>query len=88
MLSWKRCDLRVTCTAVCPFMIYGELVQRWRLAQGAVLRKWPHKSGRCLPSLVWPCTSSLWLHESAEAASARICMMWRGCRFCEEMPPP
>jgi len=26
-------------------MIYGELVQRWRLAQGAVLRKWPHKSG-------------------------------------------
>lgn len=26
-------------------MIYGEIVQRWRLAQGAVLRKWPHKSG-------------------------------------------
>lgn len=33
------------CHAVCPFMIYGELVQRWRLAQGAVLMKWPHKSG-------------------------------------------
>ncbi len=31
--------------AVCPFMIYGELVQRWRLAQGAVLRKWPQKQG-------------------------------------------
>ena len=30
---------------MCPFMIYGELVQRWRLAQGAVLMKWPHKSG-------------------------------------------
>eukprot|EP00929_Paragymnodinium_shiwhaense_P014816 TRINITY_DN122787_c0_g1_i1.p1 TRINITY_DN122787_c0_g1~~TRINITY_DN122787_c0_g1_i1.p1 ORF type:complete len:876 (+),score=134.77 TRINITY_DN122787_c0_g1_i1:57-2630(+) len=27
--------------AVCPFMIYGEVVQRWRLAQGAVLGKWP-----------------------------------------------
>ena len=23
-------------------MIYGEIVQRWRIAQGAVLRKWPH----------------------------------------------
>ncbi|KAK9792466.1 hypothetical protein WJX73_007973 [Symbiochloris irregularis] len=32
---------RVWC-AVCPFMIYGEVVQRWRLAKGAVLRKWPH----------------------------------------------
>jgi polyferredoxin len=27
--------------AICPFMIYGEVVQRWRLAQGAVLQKWP-----------------------------------------------
>ncbi|KAK9840246.1 hypothetical protein WJX74_006102 [Apatococcus lobatus] len=33
---------RVWC-AVCPFMIYGEVVQRWRLAQGAVLRKWPRQ---------------------------------------------
>lgn len=31
---------RVWC-AVCPFMIYGELVQRWRISQGVVLRKWP-----------------------------------------------
>ncbi|GAB4815576.1 hypothetical protein N2152v2_002622 [Parachlorella kessleri] len=31
---------RVWC-AVCPFMIYGELVQRWRLATGAKLMKWP-----------------------------------------------
>ncbi|KAL6765626.1 sigma-54 interaction domain family [Haematococcus lacustris] len=31
---------RVWC-AVCPFMIYGELVQRWRLASGAQLAKWP-----------------------------------------------
>ncbi|CAE7496982.1 tyrR [Symbiodinium natans] len=27
--------------AICPFMIYGEVVQRWRLGQGAVLQKWP-----------------------------------------------
>ena len=27
--------------AVCPFMIYGEIVQRWRVASGAVLQKWP-----------------------------------------------
>ena len=24
-------------------MIYGEVVQRWRLAQGAVLKKWPRQ---------------------------------------------
>lgn len=29
---------------MCPFMIYGEVVQRWRLAQGAVLAKWPRGS--------------------------------------------
>ncbi|KAK9840711.1 hypothetical protein WJX84_002965 [Apatococcus fuscideae] len=33
---------RVWCS-VCPFMIYGEVVQRWRLAQGAVLKKWPRQ---------------------------------------------
>ncbi len=33
--------------AVCPFMIYGEIVQRWRIAQGAVLRKWPHTLSEC-----------------------------------------
>lgn len=27
--------------AVCPFMIYGEIVQRWRVAGGAELQKWP-----------------------------------------------
>ena len=31
--------------AVCPFMIYGEVVQKWRLAKGATLRKWPHAAG-------------------------------------------
>lgn len=31
---------RLWCS-VCPFMIYGEVVQRWRLAQGALLMKWP-----------------------------------------------
>lgn len=33
---------RVWCS-VCPFMIYGELVQKWRLSQGAVLMKWPRE---------------------------------------------
>jgi hypothetical protein len=28
-------------------MIYGEIVQRWRIAQGAVLRKWPHTLSEC-----------------------------------------
>lgn len=32
-------------SAVCPFMIYGEVVQKWRLAKGATLRKWPHAAG-------------------------------------------
>eukprot|EP00435_Cladocopium_sp_Y103_P073655 s200_g44.t1 len=27
--------------AVCPFMIYGEIVQRWRIAGGAEMQKWP-----------------------------------------------
>lgn len=31
---------RIWCS-ICPFMIYGELVQRWQLANGAILRKWP-----------------------------------------------
>ncbi|MEW5308688.1 MAG: hypothetical protein WDW38_000627 [Sanguina aurantia] len=30
--------------AVCPFMIYGELVQRWRLSKGAKLMKWPREA--------------------------------------------
>eukprot|EP00884_Botryococcus_braunii_P003593 jgi/Botrbrau1/13234/Bobra.0199s0007.1 len=29
--------------SVCPFMIYGELVQKWRVASGAVLQKWPRQ---------------------------------------------
>ena len=33
---------RIWCS-VCPFMIYGELVQRWRLSQGAQLLKWPRE---------------------------------------------
>ncbi|KAG2494517.1 hypothetical protein HYH03_007284 [Edaphochlamys debaryana] len=31
---------RVWC-AVCPFMIYGEITQKWRIAMGAPLLKWP-----------------------------------------------
>ncbi|GAQ91111.1 hypothetical protein KFL_007280100 [Klebsormidium nitens] len=34
---------RVWC-AICPFMIYGELVQRWRLSRGAQLLKWPRET--------------------------------------------
>ncbi|PSC70095.1 ATPase AAA [Micractinium conductrix] len=33
---------RVWC-AVCPFMIYGEIVQRWRVSRGAQLLKWPRE---------------------------------------------
>ncbi|KAK9837134.1 hypothetical protein WJX81_005394 [Elliptochloris bilobata] len=35
---------RIWCS-VCPFMIYGELVQRWRLSKGVKLLKWPHVVG-------------------------------------------
>ncbi|KAG2494498.1 hypothetical protein HYH03_007267 [Edaphochlamys debaryana] len=34
---------RVWC-AVCPFMIYGELMQKWRVSQGAQLLKWPREA--------------------------------------------
>jgi hypothetical protein len=34
---------RVWCS-VCPFMIYGVLVQRWRRATGATLLKWPREA--------------------------------------------
>lgn len=33
---------RIWC-AICPFMIYGELVQRWRMSTGAKLLKWPRE---------------------------------------------
>lgn len=29
---------------MCPFMIYGELVQHWRIASGATLLKWPREA--------------------------------------------
>jgi len=35
---------RVWCS-VCPFMIFGELTQRWQVSRGVVLRKWPHAQG-------------------------------------------
>jgi hypothetical protein len=31
-------------------MIYGEVMQRWRTAQGTVLRKWPREESECLPA--------------------------------------
>jgi polyferredoxin len=39
---------RVWCS-VCPFMIFGELTQRWQLSRGVVLRKWPHAQGQQCP---------------------------------------
>ena len=33
---------------ICPFMIYGELVQRWRVASGTTLLKWPREMGEAL----------------------------------------
>eukprot|EP00879_Flechtneria_rotunda_P013356 GHRR01013946.1.p1 GENE.GHRR01013946.1~~GHRR01013946.1.p1 ORF type:complete len:902 (+),score=300.53 GHRR01013946.1:340-3045(+) len=33
---------RIWCS-ICPFMIYGEVMQRWRMATGAVLNKWPRQ---------------------------------------------
>lgn len=33
---------RVWCS-VCPFMIWGEVVQRWRVSSGAKLLKWPRE---------------------------------------------
>ena len=42
------CTNDCACRVVCPFMIYGEVVQKWRLAKGATLRKWPHASGQAL----------------------------------------
>ncbi|GAB5355656.1 hypothetical protein AAMO2058_000224200 [Amorphochlora amoebiformis] len=34
---------RLWCS-ICPFMIYGEVMQRFRVARGAVLAKWPVKA--------------------------------------------
>eukprot|EP00878_Enallax_costatus_P004842 GHUV01005096.1.p1 GENE.GHUV01005096.1~~GHUV01005096.1.p1 ORF type:complete len:906 (+),score=289.25 GHUV01005096.1:167-2884(+) len=33
---------RIWCS-ICPFMIYGEVMQRWRMASGVVLRRWPRE---------------------------------------------
>jgi hypothetical protein len=53
-MRWFHCCV-VCCRAqqpcaVCPFMIYGEVVQRWRLATGATLAKWPREAGEPPPS--------------------------------------
>lgn len=44
---------RIWC-AICPFMIYGEVMQRWRMASGVVLQKWPREEceGLWLPGLL------------------------------------
>ena len=35
-------------------MIYGEIVQRWQLARGVVLKKWPHAESALLVSNLNP----------------------------------
>lgn len=67
---------RVWC-AVCPFMIYGELVQKWRTSGGAELLKWPKEQGepsvRCC--MTWIC----------HFVTGRLCVVaepgqtWTGC---------
>jgi hypothetical protein len=37
---------RIWCS-FCPFMVYGEVMQRWRTAQGVVLKKWPREEREC-----------------------------------------
>lgn len=47
-LAWMCMTLAHTrrCS-ICPFMIYGEVMQRWRVAQGVVLHKWPREESEC-----------------------------------------
>ena len=83
--NWPK-PLKLACyrmgAAVCPFMIYGEIVQRWRLAQGAVLRKWPRAHGQQCCLSAFPCFV---LDASSEAqpwqpASASV--IWKGAAGC------
>jgi hypothetical protein len=42
VLCYVSVCICVSCRcSICPFMIYGEVMQRWRTAQSVVLRKWP-----------------------------------------------
>jgi polyferredoxin len=43
---------RIWC-AICPFMIYGEVVQRWRVATGGKLMKWPKEQSKQGQSKCW-----------------------------------
>lgn len=38
---------RANLYAVCPFMIYGEIVQRIQVSRGVILKKWPN--AECAP---------------------------------------
>ena len=38
---------RIWCS-FCPFMIFGDLTQRWQVSRGVVLKKWPHTSSKVL----------------------------------------
>jgi 4Fe-4S binding domain len=66
---------RVWCS-VCPFMIYGELVQRWRLSTGAALRPWPREQGKTPPPFS--------LHRQAPAHHAPPAVMLHqlSCMLC------
>jgi polyferredoxin len=80
---------RIWCS-VCPFMIYGELVQRWRLNNHAVLRKWPRAQvekwgpwfllSLFAIILTW---EEVWdLHNSAAASASLLLLITAGAMTC------
>jgi len=34
---------RIWCSRICPFQVYGEVVQRWQMSRGVQLMKWPRE---------------------------------------------
>lgn len=83
---------RVWC-AVCPFMIYGELVQQWRLATGGVLRKWPREFmdkwgawflfGMFAAILIW---EEVWdLPHTAALSSWLLLLITAGAMICSAL---
>ena len=59
-------------------MIYGEVVQKWRLAKGATLHKWPHAKGAAF------CLNLAVMHEEEELYKLRpanktdqLCHSWQ-----------
>lgn len=80
---------RIWCS-ICPFMIYGELVQRWRLSTGAQLLKWPRQQLDAWGGwflfwlfagiLVW---EEVWdLPDTAYLSSALLLLITAGAMIC------